>query len=393
MIQDSMTMNKTSILLIGFLLLISACRQADKQNNNQRIQIIDLDKLEQKNPIPEFMDKIKLIPLETNDSCLIGNIKKIEISQPYIFIIDHNNNFFTYNTNGSFLFKVTASGKGLEEISSINNFYLNNLEKYIGIYDHLKNKVFRYNFQGELIKIVDCKTNLLLNIQEINTLPDGKLLLALDYSPMRKHGFTTLNNENYSLDKSYKSYSYTWKKPSRDGIRPKQTQNGEGTYIISMLSDTLYQYKNGDFVPIWVLKSKLKPASHQYINPDLVSDYRDVIQRIQKQENVSRGFQNIHLTDSTGYTSYYYNEQPNKIFWNLKSGKGFITKDFGRYPNALMNFKISTTTAEHFVGYISACDIDLEIIAKECTPEITKTLTNVREDDNPVVIFYPILVE
>lgn len=386
-------MNKISFLLIGLVLLISACRQTKQQNNNQNIQIIDIDKLELKNPIPEVMDKIKLIPLETNNDCLIGSIKKIKVLQPYIFILDYNNNFFAYNTNGLFLFKVTASGKGPKEISSINNFYLNNLEKYVGVYDHLKNKVFRYNFQGELIKIVDCKTNLLLNIQEINMLPDGRLLLALNCIPTHKHGFIALNPEDYSRDKSYKPYLYTWKTPSTDGVRPKQTQNGAGTYIISMLSDTLYHYEDGDFIPTWVLKSKLQPASRQDINPELVSDYGDVIQRIQKQTNVSRGFQNIHLTDSTGYTSYYYNNQPNKIFWNLKSGKGYITKDFGSYPNALMNFKILTTSANNFVGYVSAYDINKETIAKECTSEVTQALANVREDDNPIIVFYPITVK
>lgn len=388
-------MNKITFLTISLLFLLSACRNTQKQNGNSAtdLRIIDIDKFGQKDPISGCMNEIRIIPLETNENSLMGTIKKIEICEPYIFILDHNKNFFTYNTEGSFLFKVFATGKGPDELNDVTNFYVDIPQKCIGIYDYLKQKIFQYDFQGKLLGAVDCETKLLVEAREINMLSDNKLLIALDYTPELKHSFVTLNSKDYSQDKFYKPFPYVWKGLSGDGTRPKQTQNQSGTYIISMLSDTIYHYENNDFVPAWVLKSKLQSASHKHVNPDLVSDYGDVVQQAYRHEGMSRGLLNILLTDSIGYTLYYYNGKVNNLFWNLQNGKGCISESFGGYPNVFRDFRVLTTSGNNFVGSVAAHKIDLAAITRDCSPEVVKSLSNIKEDDNPVIVFYPISVK
>lgn len=388
-------MDKIITWAILVLVFVSACRQPAKQGDRPStgLRIIDIDKFEQKNPIQECMSDIKVIPLETNSDNLIGEIKRIEVSEPYLFLLDHNKNFFTFTTDGQFVCKMAATGRGPEDISHVTNFYVDTTAKYVGIYDYLKQQVFRYDFRGKLLEVVDCKTKLLAEANEINKLPGDKLLLALDYTPELKHSFATVNCKDYSHDKFYKSFPYTWKSFSGDGTRPKQTRNQAGTYLISMLSDTLYHYDGNDFTPVWVLKSKLEPASHKNVDTTLVADFSDVGMQAYKHRNMSRGFLNILLTDSTGYSLYYYNNNANNLFWNLRNGKGTISQSFGGYPNAFMDFMVYTTSGNCFVGSVAAHKINLDAIAKDCSPEIVKILANVKEDDNPVIVFYPITVK
>lgn len=380
-----------TILIIFYLV---SCRTTHKPAVQiEELQTIDIENFEHGNPIEKCMQRIKIIPLATDTENLIGAIKRMEIYDPYLFILDNNNNFFIYNTNGSFISKITATGKGPEEVSHVTNFYINTNKKYIGIYDYLKEKIFRFDFKGKLLKILPCKSKLFTEASEINQISNNELLLSLDYTPGLKHSFATVNCNDYSLEQFYKPYSYTWKNLSSDGDRPKQTQNQMGTYIISMLSDTLYYYSEHDFIPICVLKSKLEPANQNSINPKLVSDYSDVLIQAYKNNNMSRGFLKILMTDSIAYSLYYYNKKANNLFWNLKTGKGYISESIGGYPNAFADFMVLTTSGNDFIGYIPAHKINLNALTKECSPEVVKILSNVKEDDNPIIVFYPIAVK
>lgn len=113
---------KMIYLSIIILVFVSACRQPEKQGDisSTGLRIIDIDKLDQKNPIQECMSNIKVLPLETNSDNLVGEIKRMEVSEFYLFILDHNKNFFTFTTDGQFVCKMTATGKGAEDIMNKN---------------------------------------------------------------------------------------------------------------------------------------------------------------------------------------------------------------------------------------------------------------------------------
>lgn len=389
---DINRMLKIFITTIIVFQLVS-CRTSQKPIAHvDGLQTINIEEFEQGNPVEMCMDRIKVIPLATHSDHLIGAIKRIEVCKPYLFILDNNNNFFIYNIDGSFISKITATGKGPEEVSHVTNFYVNTNKQYVGIYDYLKEKIFRYSFKGNLLEILSCKSKLFTEASEINQISNNKLLLSLDYTPGLKHSFAIVNCNDYSLAQYCKPYSYTWKNLSSDGDRPKQTQNQTGTYIISMLSDTLYYYSENDFTPICVLKSNLEPASQNTINPKLVSDYSDVLIQAYKNSNMSRGFLKILMTDSVAYSLYYYNKKANNLFWNLNTGKGYISESLGGYPNAFADFMAITTSGNDFIGYVPAHKLNLKAIKKQCAPEVVKILSNVKEDDNPIIVFYPITV-
>ena len=64
------------------------------------------------NPIETCQDKIKVLPLQTDTNCLMGYIQKIEILDSTIFILDVNHTLFVYKMDGSFVYKVSATGRG-----------------------------------------------------------------------------------------------------------------------------------------------------------------------------------------------------------------------------------------------------------------------------------------
>ena len=55
-------------------------------------------------------------------------------------------------------------------------------------------------------------------------------------------------------------------------------------------------------------------------------------------------------------------------------------------------FNDKTTTGPYFVGFVLPCDLDLKKIAEKCSPEVVNILSVVKEEDNLVLVFYPVRI-
>ena len=106
------------VILIFVGILLSACNDA-------------LFDISQKSNLLEdpssLFDKIELIQLETTDSSLIGNIKKIELLDSSIYILDGTQRcILVFDNYGNFKKKLSKIGKGPGEYVNIGDF---NVEK------------------------------------------------------------------------------------------------------------------------------------------------------------------------------------------------------------------------------------------------------------------------
>ncbi len=99
----------------------------------------------------ENLDSIKLIPLETTDISLIGNISRIFIVNDTIFIADYSKTktIFAFNLQGSFLYKINKLGNGPGEYQNINMVQID--DQYIMILDWFSWKLIKYDHTGNLI--------------------------------------------------------------------------------------------------------------------------------------------------------------------------------------------------------------------------------------------------
>jgi len=66
-----------------------------------------------------FIESVKYIPLETNNSCLIADASFVSLYDEFILVADSKHNVFLFDLNGKFIRKIGIKGKGPGEYQTI----------------------------------------------------------------------------------------------------------------------------------------------------------------------------------------------------------------------------------------------------------------------------------
>lgn len=73
--------------------------------------------------IEEFIEEVALVPLETNDECLLGELEKIYESDGRLYILDKRKAaVFVFDKSGKYLYKIERRGNGPEEYVEVSDF-------------------------------------------------------------------------------------------------------------------------------------------------------------------------------------------------------------------------------------------------------------------------------
>lgn len=160
---------KNFLIIFSIVLLISC-------NKNETIDTIHID-LSHPSKLKEFILDEHIIPLETNEDCLIGEIEKICIDSTNIFIMDKiNATVFIYDKKGHYISKIFAHGNGPNEYIELSDMCINNSLIYIlsrpnksilvyAINGEYKERItlndwyHRINTNNDYIQLYSCKSN------------------------------------------------------------------------------------------------------------------------------------------------------------------------------------------------------------------------------------------
>lgn len=156
-------MNKYSLFLIPVLAIVSlvGCR-SDKKGWSGQSGVIDTTYCTEITVDPRngdffqfdsLMDRVSFIRLETNDSCLIGEISQMVCVDSLIFIADREiaKAVYCFNRQGSFLRKIGSVGQGPGEYNGYLCYItLSADKKHLIVMDY--GKIIHYDFDGNLLK-------------------------------------------------------------------------------------------------------------------------------------------------------------------------------------------------------------------------------------------------
>ena len=100
--------------------------------------------------LSDIASSFSIIPLETNDSCLIGEISKLEFFNENIFVLDkiYSARLFVFSKNGKFLYDIGKRGTAPDEYIQINDFSISRKKNLIYVLCD-KKKVFSYSLSGQ----------------------------------------------------------------------------------------------------------------------------------------------------------------------------------------------------------------------------------------------------
>lgn len=198
--------------LCVIIIILFSIYKCSPSTNTSSIYV-DLDSDNQVS-IFDIFSKINIIPLETNDACLIGNINKLIKYDSTIFILDSKQNIvLAFNHKGKFKYKIQRIGRGPGE--------------YLYAYDFTINK---YNHSIELL---DCFGKLLI----FNLDGTYKMTISLPHPPSAYHKFTLLNQDSilFFTNSNRPNDCLLWLYSRSSGKIIKQFYDSSHSDIVNML--------------------------------------------------------------------------------------------------------------------------------------------------------------
>jgi hypothetical protein len=383
------------IMYLFVVILFVACDQNSKKEEKPVVIDINLEKNQNRESIVDFQNRFsinRIIPLETTDVSLLGNISQLIVTEKDIFILDGMQQaVFHYGIDGNFIRKIQHQGNGPQEYIRVRQIAIANSKLYV--LDNMGKSILQYDLEGNYISrftlnhngyqmLVDQSENMIVTGSYLNEymlyIYDSSGQNIANYFPREDKfvGLTLTQTTDYSL----KFY------------------NG-GFYCTNYFDPTIYYIKENEVKSLAVFDfGGNNLAKDFFANPqavmDLFTEYRD---------KSVMGISNLTVTDDwiifspeKGRDFYvvYYDRKKNSYMTN----RGFdilYATFFGKYnaPNGY------TKTNEFYsaVGNWELCEMieelrekDKDYLSKYPFLQGIDPAKLKENDNNPSIVFYDI---
>ena len=139
------------VLYVALILAVfSSCKRSSVKDIGKAQKIDCCEITNETFKLSDVASSFSIIPLETNDSCLIGEINKLEFFNENIFVLDkiYSARLFVFNKEGKYLFDIGRRGAAPDEYVQINDFSIDKKNNIIYVLCD-KKKVFSYSLSGQ----------------------------------------------------------------------------------------------------------------------------------------------------------------------------------------------------------------------------------------------------
>lgn len=104
-------------------------------------------------PVERIRNNMDTIYLETNDSCLVGNIKDVRVDDDLIFIRT-DNRILLFSYEGTFIHSFAHRGRGAGEYLNIQSFDLSPEREELYIFDRDIRKIQVYSYNNNYLRTI-----------------------------------------------------------------------------------------------------------------------------------------------------------------------------------------------------------------------------------------------
>jgi hypothetical protein len=155
--------NKKILFFLSIFYFISCTNKENKEEyiDSSLIKISTENTLSDFN-IDEIADFQSIIPLETTNDNLIGEMTKVILKDSLIVIFDFKmNNVLVFDTEGQFKYKIGSKGNGPKEYVKIYDIYLDKKTDWVYLTDELTKHIQIYNIKGDFISSLSTEYSLI----------------------------------------------------------------------------------------------------------------------------------------------------------------------------------------------------------------------------------------
>lgn len=336
----------------------------------------------------KWPDSVEIVKLETAQECLMGVVKRIYVVDSLLFISDSNEKLFVFDRSGKFRNTIGTLRRGNDELLSMVDFCVDALKRNVYVFDLLRKKIFKYDFQGHLLDKLRFENEVVNHTGHIYWMPDGNIVAELDYFPESNYHYAILDRNN---DYQVKNYACPYGIPSTLPVafdHTMQSFRGDHCWMLTLLSDTIYRYADGEIVPAMVVKSNARPVTAEVLSGQNWETAFHADADLLRW-GYSTGISKIWATDRFLYFTYRDMKDWYVVCWDRIACKGYKYKQYPR-GNIFMPGGFIATCADAFIGAVSALDFltPPEGVGGKERAQWKEWIKGIQEDDNPILLLY-----
>lgn len=141
-----------------------------------------------------------IIPLETTNESIIGEIDKLEIVRDTLYILDDDQDMiFLFDKTGKYIARIADIGRGAQEYLAISDFHIDG--EVIYVVAGSNRKVFCYDLQGKFLSSFSTE----FSANKIAT-DSNYIYVYYNFSHRQNYNVATYNKKDYTLHRRYKYY-------------------------------------------------------------------------------------------------------------------------------------------------------------------------------------------
>lgn len=373
------------------VLMLTGC-QNNNTTNGTPVAVYNIDSNYHEN-LSHIVGDIDFIPLETNDSSIISNIRKIITMNDNYYILS-GTSIVVFNKEGKWLFSKRIEGKGKGELSYIHDFCFDR-DTNLCILDYRKILVFnRYNGQYLDSKFLNIDNNVNPFEFQISRYDnyffyDQKAFEEGNYEIGNEYSIFSFSPSGKLLNKYFKLVR------SNNGII--HFNHSEEHILVSSANvpnDTIYAVMDNDILPYCYINfnsSKLKES-------DLIKTWDNKALTSHIGSLKDKSFMIEYPTISGEFIHFHFrNTKKERIlscFINQKTKKNYVS-EYSYDETVFAPTMIVTANNSAFISYQYTYEI-IRLINENKTNcsflpdkrrlELLDKLKNLKETDNPVLM-------
>lgn len=363
------------ILIAAILLNLVACQnkqgKVEKHLSNGTIAIDSLDNL----PVRQ-MKELRYIPLETNDDILLDDIRSISFVNECFHVVTQQK-VVVFDKKGKFVYSIDKKGNGPGEYTSLSNVDINALGD-VYLLDGTNGKVIKYSSNGTRFEEYFTEESFIdfaaLNDSVFylaNLFENGEMDIALaKYSPVSKE-LTTLS-----------TYDGLFSSNMIFRLSPVFFRSAGQLYFNKLFSSELSVLtENG-------LNSYMNFPSAHWVGKEQIKKWSENRETLYTEDRkLLRGLSAYCETDDYIFISFNRFQLNNSILIDKTTGELTKAQFLG---GKVLSFRgIFCAADSYFVSLTSTDEEDIKHILehdKDMLPEEREVLSQLSEDDNPVLL-------
>ncbi len=259
-----------------FLLLSSCSTQNDNTSSDNGLPTIHVDI--DASPAPfkssEILKDARIIPLETNDSCLILKIQSIKRVNDRLYVSDATDAIYTFDLDGHFISSLKKKGNGPGEYISMGDFDVDK-NGNIYVFCYHSRRIYIYDRDGSFKENIDVKDF----PSEIFISGDGSILAYVGYGKKSVSGkrIVAINNPSTGGYLSADTLVSQW--ATMIHVGKIFTRQGDSVIVSEQYNDTIYSIETKGIKPYALIDfgGRSIHADMLHLNKDYSNFWNDFI--------------------------------------------------------------------------------------------------------------------